>query len=66
MLEIDDHGLTLTTFAQRIECVQQFYREMVKGKQDFTVHEPLPRSAPTVADVSSDGHFGSLRCVKAV
>jgi antitoxin PrlF len=39
MLNVDEFGVTLTTFQQRIAKAQALYKEMMKGKQDFTVAE---------------------------
>jgi AbrB family looped-hinge helix DNA binding protein len=41
MLNVDEFGVTLTTFQQRIAKAQALYKEMMKGKQDFTVDDFL-------------------------
>lgn len=39
VLQETEHGLTLTNFEQRVKRAQALYREIMKGKQDFTVDE---------------------------
>jgi AbrB family looped-hinge helix DNA binding protein len=41
MLNVDEYGITLTNFQQRIAKAQSLYREAMKGKVDFTIAEFL-------------------------
>lgn len=41
MLNLDEFGITLTNFQQRVAKAQALYRELMKDKQDFTVEDFL-------------------------
>jgi AbrB family looped-hinge helix DNA binding protein len=41
MLNVDEFGITLTNFQQRVAKAQSLYRELMNGKQDFTIDEFL-------------------------
>jgi AbrB family looped-hinge helix DNA binding protein len=41
MLNVDEFGITLTNFQQRVAKAQSLYRELMNGKQDFTIEEFL-------------------------
>jgi AbrB family looped-hinge helix DNA binding protein len=41
MLNLDEFGITLTNFQQRVAKAQALYREYSKGKPQTSVHERL-------------------------